>query len=121
MNQFIFYCPMSGNNSTMESMSFTLNHSFYFHFEKEFEHLDYRRWMVEHWTVCFYYVAAYMLIVFGGQQFMQNRPRFELRKALVTWNVILSVFSIIGTLRTLPEMIYVLRNFGLYHSVCIPR
>jgi len=30
----------------------------------------------------------------------------------------LAIFSIIGTIRTLPEMFHVLGNFGFYHSVC---
>ncbi|KAL1455366.1 hypothetical protein WDU94_009465 [Cyamophila willieti] len=51
---------------------------------------------------------------------MQNRPRFVLRRALIIWNTLLATFSIIGVCRTAPEIIHVLRNYGIYHSVCVP-
>lgn len=61
-----------------------------------------------------------MLIIFGGQAWMQNRPAYKLRRALALWNTLLAAFSIAGALRTLPEMIHVLSKFGFYHSVCNP-
>lgn len=51
---------------------------------------------------------------------MQNRPRFELRGLLVIWNTTLAMFSIMGAFRTAPELIHVLRHYGLFHSVCVP-
>lgn len=33
----------------------------------------------------------------------------------------LAMFSIMGAFRTAPELIHVLRNYGLFHSVCVPR
>lgn len=47
--------------------------------------------------------------------------RFELRGPLVIWNSALAIFSIIGASRTAPELIHVLRHYGLFHSVCDPR
>lgn len=47
--------------------------------------------------------------------------RYELRGPLVIWNSALAIFSIIGASRTAPELIHVLRHYGLFHSVCIPR
>lgn len=51
---------------------------------------------------------------------MTHRPAFKLKKALTIWNISLALFSIIGTLRTLPELLHVLHRFGFYHSVCSP-
>lgn len=76
--------------------------------------------MAENWTVAFYYVGVYMLFIFVGQYYMQSRERFELRGTLVVWNTCLASFSFMGACRTLPEFIHVLRNYGLYHSVCVP-
>lgn len=76
--------------------------------------------MTENWTVAFYYVGIYMAFIFFGQLYMQNRPRFELRRTLIVWNSLLAAFSIMGACRTLPEFIHVLRNHGIYHSVCVP-
>ncbi|KAG6804621.1 elongation of very long chain fatty acids protein 6-like [Apis mellifera caucasica] len=51
---------------------------------------------------------------------MAKRPRFNLRGPLILWSSLLSLFSIIGVFRTLPEMIHILTHHGFYHSVCIP-
>jgi len=96
------------------------NYSYVFQFEDEFEHTDAKMWFSSYWTICFYYVGVYMLVIFTGQQWMAGRPRFELRGPLICWNLMLATFSIIGTCRTLPEFAHVLRNYGLYHSVCVP-
>lgn len=76
--------------------------------------------MVKNWTWVFYYCGIYMLVIFGGQHLMQNRPRFELRGLLIFWNTALAMFSIMGACRTAPELIHVLRHYGLFHSVCVP-
>lgn len=96
------------------------NYSYVFEFENEFQHNKYREWMTENWTVAFYYVGAYMAFIYGGQYYMQNRPRFELRRTLMVWNSALAAFSIMGACRTIPEFYHVLRNHGLYHSICVP-
>lgn len=91
-----------------------------FNFEEGFEHQDTRVWMTKNWTYGFYYCAIYMLLIFTGQHFMQNRPRFQLRGVLAVWNTCLALFSVVGACRTLPELVYVLKNYGLYHSICVP-
>lgn len=96
------------------------NYSYIFNFESDFIHYETRRWMTENWTNGFYYVGAYMVLIFGGQYLMQNRPRFELRGVLTLWNTALAVFSIMGACRTVPEILHTLTHQGLYHSVCVP-
>lgn len=49
---------------------------------------------------------------------MSNRPAFKLKRLLTLWNISLALFSIVGSFRTLPELLHVLRRFGFYHSVC---
>lgn len=106
----------------MNYLEITLpNYSYVFNFEEEFEHHDTRIWMTKNWTNGFYFCGIYMILIFGGQHYMQSRPRFELRGVLSLWNTALAAFSIIGACRTAPEFFHVLKNYGLYHSVCIPR
>lgn len=57
-------------------MEVTPNYSYVFDFENEFIHQDTRKWMIKNWTWVFYYCGVYMLIIFGGQFWMQNRPRW---------------------------------------------
>lgn len=56
-------------------MEIAPNYSFVFDFENEFIHQDTRHWMLKNWTVVFYLSGVYMLVIFGGQQFMTTRPR----------------------------------------------
>jgi len=65
-------------------------------FEREFNKFESKEWMEENWTYSFYYVGAYLLFIFLGQQYMANRPRFELTKPLIVWNLALAAFSIFG-------------------------
>lgn len=96
------------------------NYSIIFAFERNFDKSIKREWMIQHWHQAFYYIGLYMLVIFGGQAYMQSRPRFELRRILAAWNVFLAAFSIFGLCRTLPELAHVLTEFGFTHSVCNP-
>lgn len=85
--------------SIQQSNLISPNYSYIFQFEKSFDHQKKREWMQEHWHEAFYWVAIYMLLVFGGQAFMSNRQPFKLRKVLTLWNSALALFSILGTFR----------------------
>jgi len=95
------------------------NYSYVFKFEEDFPSKESQSWMEDNWHQSFYFIGVYMLLVFGGQHYMSFRPRFELRNTLALWNFVLAVFSIIGAMRTLPELMFVLRKFGLHHSCCV--
>lgn len=94
------------------------NYSFIFPFENKFEHLNTRIWMINHWHTSFYAVGLYMILIFGGQAYMSTRPPFKLKRLLTLWNVTLALFSIFGFVRTFPELLHVLKSFGLPYSVC---
>jgi len=96
------------------------NYSYIFNFEEEFVHQNTRVWMTKNWTISFYFCFLYMILIFGGQYYMQSRPRFNLKGVLILWNSLLAGFSIMGAFRTAPELLHVLRNYGIYHSICIP-
>merc|ERR1711971_1495459 len=97
------------------------NYSYMFNFEQEFEHSEVRVWMEDNWQlVCRWASGVYLLMIFGGQYLMAKREPFQLRTPLVVWNLLLSIFSIAGALRTLPEFIYTISTQGFYHSLCVP-
>ncbi|CAH0556590.1 unnamed protein product [Brassicogethes aeneus] len=96
------------------------NYSFLFNFESDFIHEKSHEWMIDNWTWGFYYCGIYMILIFGGQFLMQNRPRFDLRGVLVIWNTMLATFSIVGASRMVPEFFHILTQHGIYHSVCVP-
>jgi len=85
------------------------------------EHVDLnhcRRWMGKHWDWSIYASGIYVLLIFSGQAWMKNKTPFRLRRRLFLWNVTLAAFSIVGFLRTFPEILYVLKETGFYRSVC---
>ena len=97
------------------------NYSYVFNFEQDFEHSVVRIWMEENWrSVCAWASGIYMLLIFGGQTCMANRPAFDLRGPLTVWSMFLAMFSIMGATRTLPEFMHTLYTHGFYHSLCIP-
>ncbi|XP_067141228.1 very long chain fatty acid elongase 6-like [Centruroides vittatus] len=57
-------------------------------------------------------------MIYGGQKYMKSRKPYDLRIILFVWNFLLFSFSIIGTIRSSPELIYVIREFGFVHSIC---
>lgn len=99
---------------------FSPNYSFIFQFEDKHDHHRNVEWMTSFWHTSFYWVAGYMVLIFGGQAYMSTRPAFRLKTFLVVWNSLLAAFSILGAIRTLPEMLHVLHKFGFHHSVCNP-
>jgi len=90
-----------------------------FEFEKNFNDVEATHWMKKNWQKSFVYSGIYLVVIFGGQHLMKDRPRLELRPLLTVWNTILAVFSIMGALRSWPEFLYLITTHGFYHTVCI--
>jgi elongation of very long chain fatty acids protein 6 len=64
--------------------------------------------------------ALYALGIEFGRMAMKNREPFGLRGALIWWNALLAVFSIAGTLRTLPHLLHNIFVEGFEYSICAP-
>jgi hypothetical protein len=50
--------------------------------------------------------ALYLVSIFVGQRIMRDRKAFDLKRALAGWNLLLALFSIIGTTRIVPHLLY---------------
>lgn len=97
---------------------YKLKHSFAFEFEENFDNDASIAWINvnKHFSVLL--VFLYVVLIFFGKKYMEDRPAFQLRKPLFFWNVVLAIFSIIGTFRMVPELLYVLQEFGFQYSIC---
>lgn len=99
------------------------NYSFVFEFEKKYFSYDYvaprRQWMHENWHLSIVYAFLYIVLIFLGQRLMKNREKFHLYRALITWNLVLAIFSFLGAVRSLPHFLFVLRNKGVESSICL--
>jgi len=62
--------------------------------------------------------VIYIILTFGIKSYMRDRPGFQLRGPLFCWNVTLAVFSIIGSIRTIPDLVGALSNEGWTYSIC---
>jgi elongation of very long chain fatty acids protein 6 len=98
------------------------NYSFVFYYEKKCFNEEYimskLNWMSENWYLSLYYAAFYIIAVFGGQFYMQNREKLDLRRSLIAWNLTLALFSSFGAIRFWPEFVYSMRTKGVVHTVC---
>ncbi len=90
-------------------------------FEEEFEAPVAKAWMQRWWHVSMIASAIYAVVIHAGQHAMKSRPPFRLRSAMVLWSGVLAVFSICGSIRTLPNVWHVYRHHGLYPTICSPR
>lgn len=63
-------------------------------------------------------VLLYGVCIILGQRYMKNRPSWNWRKALGHWNLFLSFFSWIGTIRTVPNLYHYLMYAPLRESFC---
>jgi len=88
--------------------------------ERNFNLSAWRTWFGSYWSLSIYISVVYLCVIFLGQKLMRNRKPFDLRKLLCSWNFALAAFSIIGTLRSAPELIHTLKQDNGFHvSVCL--
>ncbi|CAK6976657.1 elongation of very long chain fatty acids protein 6-like [Scomber scombrus] len=87
-------------------------------FERRFDERQALEWFQENWSKSFMFCGLYAALVFGGQHYMRERPKLNLRRPLVLWSLSLAIFSIIGAVRTGLYMLYVLSTNGFKQSVC---
>lgn len=101
------------------SIQVKYEHWFVTSYEKQFDYYNSRRWIKQHLYIPYIIAAVYLVSIYLGQKWMNNRPAYSLRTSLVIWNAILSIFSIIGTIRTVPWFFTFLSTYGLHASCCI--
>lgn len=92
-----------------------------FDFEKLVNRDDVKAWLDHNWHQSFYWSALYLVLVFGCQSYMKNRPPFNLRYPLVLWNLFLALFSICGTIRMIPGFLHTIQEFGIHYSICFAK
>lgn len=62
-----------------------------------------------------------IIVVCWIPRLMRNRQPYRLNDVLSFWNLTMSLFSIVGTFRILPELIFMIQNYGLFQSICDDR
>jgi hypothetical protein len=73
-----------------------------------------RKW----WWLPYAAAILYLVGLVAGQAYMKDRKPFNLRITLSMWNLFLAVFSLAGTLRTMPHLFLMLREGGFEYTIC---
>ncbi|CAD5119063.1 unnamed protein product [Dimorphilus gyrociliatus] len=94
------------------------NYTLYLPFEKNFDQETFWLWITKNWYLSLWFSLAYVIVIFSGKRYMKHRPAANLRTELAIWSGILAIFSILGAIRTVPELLYVLKNYGWDFSIC---
>ena len=77
-------------------------------------------WFEQNWTTAFTYCAVYVVVIFLGQEYMKNRPKFDLRIPLTIWSASLAIFSWFGSIRLWADYVYFIQRYGFKASMCDP-
>lgn len=75
-------------------------------------------WNQNLWPYTIYWSVVYLVVIFSLQNYMKTRSSFRLKGPLVIWNLLLATFSICGTVRMVPGLWILIRDFGFTFSVC---
>jgi elongation of very long chain fatty acids protein 6 len=101
---------------------FTFLRPLYSSSELAFDGIPWTLWARQKWydgtipVLC----ILYLLATFAGQFAMASRKAYDLRGALGVWNRALALFSLLGALRTLPHLLYLIASRGFHASMCLP-
>ena len=101
----------------------------YTQYEKNFHANTYVTFAQDTWPVLpLALCGLYALMIILGTKVMASRPKHEWKTALACWNLLLSVFSFCGMLRTVPHLLHNVATLpfkvgtsllpSLHHSLC---
>jgi len=107
---------MDSQNETSIHYVQDVNYIQVWEFEKSLDLNIWREWFHGNFAIGGYISLLYMVSVPLGMLIMKDRKPFNLRDELVIWNVLLALFSALGFIRCLPEMIYILKQENGFHS-----
>jgi hypothetical protein len=91
----------------------------YIEFEHTFIPYEYYSFFKGNWQIPFGSVAAYLVMCYMGPMIMKNSKPFDLRWPLVFWNLFLATFSVIGAIKTVPELLTRISTNTFEESICL--
>ena len=65
-------------------------------------------------------VCIYLILIVIGKKYMEYRKPFKLKKILIFWNGLLSIFSFMGMISTTPKLINLLYTTNFSKTICTP-
>jgi hypothetical protein len=77
------------------------------------------QWFAEHVRVPMLATLAYAAMLVLLPRAMANRKPFRLHAATLYWNLLLTLFSVVGAVGTVPTLVNVLATRGFQYSCCV--
>lgn len=90
----------------------------YTSFERHYDPSPVLELMQRNAYIPFVSIAAYFLAIWLGQRCMRDREPFQWKSQLALWNMSLSLFSMAGTCRLLPHLIYNMKVLSFRDIMC---
>ena len=92
----------------------------YTEFELHFNAFEMTRFAHSYFWLAFVICAGYLAFLYFGTKIMAaSGLRFSLYNEMIVWNSLLSIFSLIGFLRTAPHLINNLVHRGFFETVSL--
>ena len=88
------------------------------HIESKFDSTRAVKWLFEHYYVYFISAIVYLVLIYVGTKWMENRPAYKLQRPLLMWNTGLAVFSFLGSLSLIPQLFHGIGKHGFYFIAC---
>ena len=91
---------------------------YYVDIERDFKIIPILNWMKERPWLPVVTVTAYLIFCYYGRKVMNNYKPYDLKYTLAGWNLLLSVFSTWGVIRTMPHLVHNIITTSYEHTVC---
>ena len=76
------------------------------------------KWLTDSWHIPVAAIWIYLVFIYVGRKWMANREPYNLKRPLFLWNVFLAVFSILGTITTVPSLVIGIFKYGIPYTAC---
>lgn len=93
---------------------------FYSEYERDFSAAGALRWNIHNYYIAPVAVSVYLLMCYFGKKWMKDREAYDLRTPLKYWNLVLAIFSFIGMVRIVPQLLALVYNWGFESSIVGP-
>jgi elongation of very long chain fatty acids protein 6 len=83
-------------------------------------HVSWMTFLSKHYEVPLTLGALYLALTFGGEYYLRDKKGWdhELKLPLAAWSFFLGIFSVFGSLRTVPITYQIIKERGLNHLMC---
>jgi len=93
--------------------------TFQFEYWSAYDFFDLANWMGANMWLPISLAIVYLLSIFGIQAYLKERKTiFKLKNSMAAWNLLLAIFSFVGSVRCVPMLFRVLNKVGVHGLMC---